>query len=164
MENENGFRSLFRESADEQLLFDGEACIDCNGAALKMMGCTRKEELLGNRLNDHFPPVQPDGRPSLGKIKEIVAKALNKESCRFEWVYRRADGTDLSAEVTLTSISLNGEPVLHAAVRERAGPTPVQWTLRENEPRYREFAELLPQTLFEMDVAGKITFVNNRGL
>ncbi len=164
MENENGFRSLFRYSADAQLLFDGEACIDCNDAALKMMGCTRKEELLGNRLNDHFPPVQPDGRPSLDKAKEIVAKALNKESCRFEWVYRRADGTDLSAEVTLTSISLNGEPALHAAVRERAGPNPVQWTLRENEPRYREFAELLPQTLFEMDVAGKITFVNNRGL
>ena len=164
MENENGFRSLFRESADAQLLFNGEGCIDCNDATLKMMGCTRKEELLGNRLNDHFPPVQPDGRPSLDKVKEIVAKALNKESCRFEWVYRRADGTDLSAEVTLTSISVNGEPVLHAAVRERAEPNLVQWTLRENEPRYREFAELLPQTLFEMDVAGKITFVNNRGL
>ncbi len=47
MENENGFRSLFRESADAQLLFDGEGCIDCNDATLKMMGCTRRRNSLG---------------------------------------------------------------------------------------------------------------------
>ncbi len=30
MKNENQFRSLFEKSADAQLLFDGEDCIDCN--------------------------------------------------------------------------------------------------------------------------------------
>ncbi len=36
--------------------------------------------------------------------------------------------------------------------------------LQESERRYRELAELLPQTLFEIDLAGKLTYVNRTGL
>jgi len=36
--------------------------------------------------------------------------------------------------------------------------------LRESEERYRELAELLPQTVFEMDTKGKLTFVNRSAL
>jgi PAS domain S-box-containing protein len=32
--------------------------------------------------------------------------------------------------------------------------------LRESEERFRELAELMPQTVFEMDLEGKLTFVN----
>jgi PAS domain S-box-containing protein len=36
----------------------------------------------------------------------------------------------------------------------------VEYALRESEERFREMAELMPQTVFETDVTGKLTFVN----
>ena len=36
----------------------------------------------------------------------------------------------------------------------------VEQALRESEERFREMAELMPQTVFETDAAGKLTFVN----
>ena len=74
MDNGNGFRSLFQKSMDAQLLLYGEACIDCNDAALKMMGCTRKDQLIRYYPNDHSPPIKPDGHPSFDKAKEMIEK------------------------------------------------------------------------------------------
>ena len=37
-------------------------------------------------------------------------------------------------------------------------------TLKENERRFRELTDLLPQTIFEMDLAGNLTYVNYAGI
>ena len=34
--------------------------------------------------------------------------------------------------------------------------------LQESEKRFRELAELLPETIFEMDLQNRLTFVNNK--
>ena len=39
-----------------------------------------------------------------------------------------------------------------------------QQALRENEERFRELAELLPEIVFEMDGEGRVTFINRRAL
>ena len=36
--------------------------------------------------------------------------------------------------------------------------------LRESEERFREFAELLPQFVFELDTHGRVTFANQQGI
>ena len=163
-ESENHFQTLFEKSADAQFLLDGNVFMDCNDAALQMMRCTRKEELLGRHPDDFSPHTQPDGGPSWDKAKEMVANALDRGSRRFEWVHRRADGTDFPAEVALTAISVNGKSLLHAGVRDVTERERSQRALRESEQKYRDLAELLPQTVFEMDSAGKIIFMNNQGL
>jgi PAS domain S-box-containing protein len=50
---------------------------------------------------------------------------------------------------------------LHKEVIEREQ---VEEALRESEERFRELAELLPETIFEIDVSGHLTFVNRSGL
>ena len=164
MEHEKGFSSLFQKSVDAQLLLRGGVCTDCNDAAISMMGCGRREELLGHPLDHHSPPLQPDGQTSLDKAKEMMAMALEKESHRFEWMCRGRDGTDLPVEVTLTAITARGELLLHALVRNVLEGHRVERALPGTELRYQDFAELLPQVLFEVDVRGRLTFVNNRGL
>ena len=37
-------------------------------------------------------------------------------------------------------------------------------SLKESEARFRELAELLPETIFEMDERGNLTFLNRSGL
>ncbi|RLC91308.1 MAG: histidine kinase, partial [Chloroflexi bacterium] len=43
------FRLLFEKSPDAMLLLDGDTFVDCNQAAVKMMRCTSKEQLLALR-------------------------------------------------------------------------------------------------------------------
>ncbi len=64
---------------------------------------------------------------------------------------------DLLAE--LKSVRLQVERLSHAeSERKRA-----EAALRESERRYREMANSLPETIFEVDSAGRITFVNHAG-
>ena len=159
----SGIKSLVHGSLEAQLLLCGEACVDCNEAALRLLGCARKEDLFGRRLQDCAPPLQPDGEPSPDRAEAMVAAVLAQGSCRFTWVCRNPDGGEVPVEITLTALAVDGEPLVHALLRrtEQAHPNRSPF---EHELRFRNFAELLPQILFEMDVAGRITFVNNRGL
>jgi PAS domain S-box-containing protein len=50
---------------------------------------------------------------------------------------------------------------LHQEIIEREQ---AEEALRESEKRFRELAELLPETIFEIDVSGHITFVNRSAL
>ncbi len=117
-ENERLFRLLFEKSGDANLLLDGDVFTDCNKAALKMLGCPSKEELLPFHPRDLSPQRQPDGRLSCEKEKELIAIALRQGSLRFEWTHRRLDGTDFPVEILLTAIPLHGKKVLHTAWRD----------------------------------------------
>ncbi|HID62599.1 MAG TPA: PAS domain-containing protein, partial [Anaerolineae bacterium] len=66
-EGEAMFRLLFQRSPEAMLLLDGEVFIDCNQAAVEMMGCSSKEQLLALHPYDISPERQSDGRPSVEK-------------------------------------------------------------------------------------------------
>jgi PAS domain S-box-containing protein len=42
------------------------------------------------------------------------------------------------------------------------GSKKIEGALRESEERFREMAELMPETIFEADLVGKLTFVNRK--
>ncbi|MBD3883626.1 AAA family ATPase [Phormidium tenue FACHB-886] len=111
-------RQLFEGSADAILLLDQEQFSECNQAAVKMMRCTNKAELLGCRPAALSPEFQPDGRSSLEKANEMIATAFKEGSHRFEWVHRRITGEDFWVEVLLTVISYDGREILHTVWRE----------------------------------------------
>jgi PAS domain S-box-containing protein len=117
-ENEAKFRLLFENSPDAMLLLDGDAFVDCNQAAVEMMRCAGKEQLLALRPYDISPKKQPDGRLSNEKARDLIATAFREGSLRFEWVHRAVDGTDFPVEVLLTAIPLRGRKVLHVAWRD----------------------------------------------
>jgi PAS domain S-box-containing protein len=117
-ESEAKFRLLFEKSPDAMLLLDGDVFVDCNLAAVGMMDCSSKEQLLALRPYDISPERQPDGRLSVEKARDLTATAFREGSLRFEWVHRAVDGTDFPVEVLLTTISLRGRKVLHVAWRD----------------------------------------------
>ena len=111
-ENERKFRGLFEGSYDALLIFDDSGIVDCNPATLAMMGCRDREELIGRHPAEFSSELQPDGRRSDEKGRELEAIARTRGFNRFDWLHRRMDGEDFPVEVTLTSISLEGRPVL----------------------------------------------------
>ncbi|MGL5061142.1 MAG: ATP-binding sensor histidine kinase [Microcoleus sp.] len=117
-QSEARFRQLYEQSADAILLLDEEVFIDCNPATLKMMRCSNKKQLLSLNPAQLSPEIQPDGRNSFEKAKEITAIAFDRGSYRFEWMHRRLDGEDFWVEVLLTVIPVDGKEILHTVWRE----------------------------------------------
>src|SRR4030095_17043294 len=69
------FESLFERSADAIWLYDPRTTMmmDCNQAAVELIGAENKEQLLRTRPEELSPPIQPDGSRSADKADEAVA-------------------------------------------------------------------------------------------
>jgi len=117
-ESEEKYRTVFEASSDAIMLLDDNGFIDCNDQALKMFGLTNKEEFIGIHPSELSPPNQPDGEDSLIAENNKITEAFKDGYSKFDWVHRRKTGEEFTANVLLTSIELNGEPVLHAVVRD----------------------------------------------
>jgi len=139
-QSEEKFRTLFEKSADGILLYNGQVFIDFNQAAVEMMGCTTKEQLMRIAPSAISPEFQPDGTSSFDKQMELTKIAFANGGHRFEWVIRRADGTDKPLDVQLTAISLNGEEIFYAVWRDITERKQAEEALKQSEVRYRELA------------------------
>jgi PAS domain S-box-containing protein len=106
------FRVLFEQSTDAHLLFDKTGIIDCNQAAVDMLRCRDKKQLLATHPAVFSPPIQPDGRSSHEKSIEMDSIARRDGIHRFDWIHRKLDGTDFPVEVTLNPVVLAGGPAL----------------------------------------------------
>jgi PAS domain S-box-containing protein len=110
--SEERFRVLFEYSSDAHLLFDDTGIIDCNNAAVRMLGYGDKRQVLGLHPAALSPERQPDGSVSVEKAVEMDRLAGERGSHQFEWVQRKADGTEFYVEVALTPVSILGKPTM----------------------------------------------------
>jgi diguanylate cyclase (GGDEF)-like protein/PAS domain S-box-containing protein len=106
------YRCAFEGMCDPILLLKDGRIVDCNAAALKMLGGINKSKFLKSAPSDISPACQPDGRASGEKSEEMIAAALRDGFHRFEWVHSRADGSNFLVEISLTPITVDGEVLL----------------------------------------------------
>src|ERR1044072_1671785 len=104
------FQQFIQRSADPIWLFDPAAgvFIDCNQAAVDLMGCGTKEYLLQRRPEDISPERQADGSSSRERITELHELVQRKGTLRFEWLARRFDGAEVLLEVLSTAVQIEG--------------------------------------------------------
>lgn len=128
--SEDRFRVLFEHSSDAHIILQDGGIVDCNEATVKLLGMKSRAEVL--RLHPFVlsPEVQPDGRRSEEKSKEMDATAMARGVHRFEWMHRKIDGQDLPVEVTLNAAEIDGRPALIAVWHD----------LTETKRRERELA------------------------
>jgi PAS domain S-box-containing protein len=105
------YRGLIEHASDAYLLLDERGVIDCNAAAVRMLGASGKLQVLGLHPAVFSPLRQPDGRLSRTKAAEMDRLAREQGHHRFEWVHRRLDGQEFLCEVTLQPVS-PGSPTL----------------------------------------------------
>ncbi len=117
-ESERKYRTLFDKTRDALLIIENNKFVDCNAAALQMLGYKTKSELFETHPSKLSPPTQPDGRLSFEKAEEMMALALRDGSHRFEWVHRKVTGEDFWVEVSLTAIPIQDHQIIHTAWRD----------------------------------------------
>ena len=117
-ESELTYRRLFESSNDAMMLLDSGQFLDCNEAALRMLGYSTRDEFLGKHPGEVSPPLQADGRESRIAADENITTAFRDGRNFFEWLHQRADGTVFAADVLLTPLDYHGRKVLQATVRD----------------------------------------------
>jgi PAS domain S-box-containing protein len=161
------FDSFFERSVDAVWLLDPLAgvFVDCNQAAVKLIGAGNKQELLRMRPEDLSPPFQADGSPSAKKSEEIIAIIQTRKAHLFEWMMRRRDGRDVPIEVSATAVIMGGRNMQiiisrDISERKKAGRELLEMThalerrvaertseLSASEARFRAMVENAPEAI-----------------
>ncbi len=109
VKSEKKYRDLFTRSTDACLILKGGVYTDCNDAALKALGMSSKEELIGLRPSQIAPEFQENGVRSDSEAIKKLTKASEEKHLRFEWLHKKVNGEIAPFEVMLTKIEEGGE-------------------------------------------------------
>jgi PAS domain S-box-containing protein len=139
--SERKFRTLFEDSADAAVLMRDFEFVDCNRAALAMLGATQREQLLGRPALLLTPEWQPDGTLSAQRLVQSLEEAQRRGSHRFEWLRHRFSGEEVWQEIVLTPMRVGGEVLVHAVWRDITAQKHLDQRLRESETRFRTIFE-----------------------
>lgn len=115
--SEEKHRILFRDSPDAYLIIKNGIFTDCNRAAEIMLRGDRTD-IIGQSPDVLSPEYQPDGRKSAVVAEEKIAHALRTGTNFFEWLHRRFDGSNFYVEVSLATMTLDGESALFVSWRD----------------------------------------------
>ncbi len=158
---EQDYRTLFHEMLDGFALH--EIICDVAGApidyrflavnpAFERMTGLGADGLVGRTVREALPGTEPRWIERYGKV------ALTGEPAFFEDYHSELDR---HFEVTAFRPAPNRFACIFADITERRR---TQAALEASEQRFRELADLLPQTVFETDAHGALTFVNRQAL
>nr|NJM00942.1 PAS domain S-box protein [Desulfobacula sp.] len=134
------FSGFWIVGADGRILEANEAC--CS-----MYGYTQNE-LPGMHISDI------EAAESADETERHIQTIIEQGSDRFLTRHRRKDGSLIDVEISTTY--LREDPGRFYSFLED-----VTQRLR-NEKRFKELAEMMPETIFEIDLQGRLTFINQR--
>ncbi|MBH8557884.1 sensor histidine kinase [Hymenobacter negativus] len=148
--SEARFRKLFTETHTAVVLMQGYQVVDCNAAALRLLGTADRRQLVGRPVWAHAPERQPDGRRTIDLVHEAMADALRNGSKRCEAQMQRLTGELVWVEAVLTPIELDGAtPVVHILWRDITAARQARQELQQG----KEFIESLLENTVDSIVA-----------
>jgi diguanylate cyclase (GGDEF)-like protein/PAS domain S-box-containing protein len=156
------FLSMFERVADAWMMLDVEQhrFVNCNQAAVDMLRCRDRGEILAMHPADLSPPLQPDGRASADKAEEMIASALRTGSRRFEWVHCSPHRANFPVEVLLTPVVVEGSELLLATLRDITEFKRAEETLRESEQSYIGLFNSVDEAIYVQSPDGAFLDVN----
>ena len=141
-------RTLFESSSDAVMTLAPPSWkfTSCNPATVKMFNVKHEAEFTSFEPWQLSPEMQPDGRPSAEKAKEMIEVTMREGSHFFEWSHRRLSGENFPATVLLTKMELAGQAVLQATVRDVTVQKRAEERSKLDEARVNTLLELSQMT------------------
>lgn len=143
---------IFQYSTDAHLLLDENGIMDCNEAAVKMLLCKNKSELLSIHPAKFSPEFQPDGRRSSEKSVEMDRIAYEQGYNRFEWIHKRMNGEEFPVEVTLNPVIISNKKVLLVVWHDITHRKRAEELIRRNQAMLAESQQLTHSGSWEADL------------
>ncbi len=133
-ESEERHRLLFEHSRDALVTSDANTLhkfTAANKAAAMLFGVANKDILLTLNPIALSPEYQPDGQLSKTKALHMAQIAREQGSHIFEWQHKRINGELITCRITLTTLSLNGQLIVQACIRDITAYQQAQLTLKQ---------------------------------
>ncbi|MFA4825289.1 MAG: PAS domain S-box protein [Methanoregula sp.] len=138
--------------------FEEGRFLDVNTSFLSTLGYSR-EEVIGKTVSDLGLYVDPAQRNAIiSKIKE-TGNVSNVEVK----IYRK-NRDMMDGSLSAFSIDVAGTPRLFTVTLDNTERKRAESELRESRDRFRQLAEVFPETIFESDARGYVMYVNKHGL
>jgi len=152
LESEERFRQMFYNSPDALSLISDGVFIDCNRAAERLLRCS-SEDICGKTPVNLSPEFQPDGCTSVERAEILLAEALSSGNVSFEWIHQRPDGSQFLTEVSLSTMTLQGQTVIYTGWKDIS-------ERKETEAKLKAIAQSASDGIIMMDADGLIIFWN----
>ena len=151
--NERKYRRLFEAESDAIFLIEKETgkILDANPAATKIYGYCNEEFL---KLKNTDISAEPE------KSKEASDNDAPYIPIRY---HKKKDGSVFAVEISAGVTELDNRKVHIITARDITERIKMQEALKKSERKFRELADLLPQTVFELDPQGYGTYLNKAG-
>ncbi len=160
-EGQTNIETYFEKNSDFlRQCVESTKIIDVNKAALSLFEAADKEELLGSLINTFTPDSFQTFKNELTCLwnggtemsNDTIIKTLTGKVRHVSVNFSVTPGFEKSLSKVIVSLT---------DITERRRNENL---LRESERRFKELANLLPQTVFETDIDGKLTFANETAL
>ena len=134
--SEARFRKLFADSRDAVVLLQGDRFIDCNAAAMRLLGAKNREDIVGRPVLFYSPVLQPSGQPTVELCRDMIADARRLGSQRCETLMYRTNGEEIWLESVLTLIEeVDDVPLIHVLWRDITATRAAQHELQNSQER-----------------------------
>jgi signal transduction histidine kinase/CheY-like chemotaxis protein len=117
--------------------------IETNDEAVRLFGLSSKGEYL-DRFYELSPEFQPDGKASSEKAIEVVKKAFDEGSHKFEWMHQKLSGEFMPCEVTLIRIEDKDDFIVLGYTRDLREIKATLAKMREAEERMQIMFNSMP--------------------
>lgn len=153
-ESEEKYRLLFSAESDAIFMIDANSgqILDVNPATTVMYGYSR-EELLQMKNTDIS--AEPEKTSQATKNLETHVKSR---------LHKRKDGTIFPVELSAGFTKFKNKNIQIVTSRDISERIKSEEALAKSEQRYRDLADFLPQTVFELDIDGNLLYVNKSGM
>lgn len=144
--SEKKFHDLFEKSGDANFIVNNEVVVDCNQAALIMLGYENKEEIIGKHPEIFTSIHQANEKTIFDQVKEVNKIAIEKGAHSFEWLVSRRNGEVFPIEVSLTPfLSSTDDWNIHAVCRDITMRKQAELALKDSLEEVRELKLKLEQ-------------------
>ncbi|MHB8164270.1 MAG: PAS domain S-box protein [Methanoregula sp.] len=132
--------------------------LDVNTSFLETLGYSR-DEVIGRTVSDLGLYVDPAQRDLIiSQIRE-TGKASNVEV-----KIHRKNRDVMDGSLSAFSIDVGGSQRLFTVTLDNTERKRAESELMQSRDRFRQLSEVFPETIFESDARGNVTFVNKHGL
>ncbi len=139
--SEEIFILLFEKSHDPILIIDDYSFVECNNAAVEILGLTSKEDISNTHPSKISPEYQPDGNLSFEKAQKMMDIAYKNGYHRFEWLHKNLNDDEIWIDVALTKIPYKGKDMIFTIWRNISKQKEYEHSIIESEKRFSSLFE-----------------------
>lgn len=139
--------AFFNSSPEPCLVIIKERIVECNEAALNILGYETRGDLINKSPAVISPEFQPSGDDSYYKSKEHINIALSKGMNQFEWVHKRQNGSHFTVVVTLYAVESNLGLIVYVTWRDVSENKQLHASLMDSETRLNQLFKSMPSAI-----------------